>query len=270
MNRLYLLILLFLLTNSAWIQNKDTNHPVQDLLPINGDTLIAAKWYGGLMITYDAGKNWQVLSADMLFKTMTIDNKGVLWGIDSWRGIHERDYSRLYKSIDKGKTWIETVFDTQKFFPLEIISKPHTPLHIITGDKKEYALSGKNQLIDWKYISTNSEWENEIREGSFKILRKGKQGALLRLTASWDTIYTFKKLYAFDLHVKRDTIYIVGAIGGNANAYFAYLTKDNQLREFTIEGMQAYGIREDKKGRIWMFSTEGVYLLTNDKLEKRY
>jgi len=270
MNRLYILTLSFLLTNVAYTQSKGTHHPIQDLLPINGDTLIAAKWYGGLIITYDAGKNWQVLAPDMLFKKMTVDNKGVLWGIDSWRGIHEGDYSRLYKSTDKGRTWKETVFNTEKFFPLEITSKPNTPLRIITNDKKEYTLTGKNPLLDWKYVSTNLEWEDEIREGNFKILRRSKEGALLRLTSNWDTIFTFKRLYAFDLHIRQDTVYVVGGVGGNANAYFAYLTIDKQLKEFPIEGMQAYGIREDKKGRIWMFSTEGIYLLNNDKLEKRY
>jgi hypothetical protein len=270
MDRLYTLILSFLLTNAAWTQSKESHHPVQDLLPINGDTLIAAKWYGGLMITYDAGKTWLVLSPDILFKTMTVDNKGVLWGMDSWRGIHEGDYSHLYKSADKGKTWKKTVFDTKKFFPLEIVSKPNTPLRIITNDKKEYTLIGNNPLIDWKYASTNLGWEDEIKEGNFKILRRGKEGALLKLASIWDTIYTFKKLYAFDLHIKEDTVFVVGGVGGNANAYFAYLTKEKQVKEFPIQGMQAYGIREDNKGRIWMFSTEGVYLLIHDMLEKLY
>ncbi|MCU0375588.1 MAG: hypothetical protein MUF24_09780 [Chitinophagaceae bacterium] len=270
MKNIKVLKIFLCLTTGIWAQHAVTKHPIKDLLPINGDTLIAAKWYGGLMITYDAGKNWQILSPNLLFKFITIDEKDILWGMDSWQGIHEGDYSRLYKSTDKGKNWKETVFDTKKFFPLEIISKPHTTLRIITNDNNEYIFTGTNSSIDWKYVSTNKGWEDEIREGNFKILRRGKEGALLKLTSSWDTIYTFKELYPFDLHVKKDTVFVVGGIGGNANAYFSYLTKDKQLKEFAIEGMQAYGIREDKKGRIWMFSTEGIYLLNNGKLEKKY
>lgn len=34
---------------------------VYDLLPVNGDTLIAVKWHGGLGLTTDAGLHWQSL-----------------------------------------------------------------------------------------------------------------------------------------------------------------------------------------------------------------
>lgn len=121
-----LYIILFIFVSFPPIrQNTENHNPVHDLLPISGDTLIAAKWYGGMVLTYNAGKTWKFLSPDLLIKTMTIDNKGVLWGMDSWQGIHESDYSRLHKSINNGKARMATAFDTQKFFPLEIFSSPH-------------------------------------------------------------------------------------------------------------------------------------------------
>jgi len=97
---------------------------VQDLLPIKGDTLIAVKGHGGLAVTTDAGKQWKSLhdqpqKPDFLFiKYLTIDQHHVLWGLDSWVGIHEPSYSRLAYSTDFGQTWIRQAFDTHTFFPI--------------------------------------------------------------------------------------------------------------------------------------------------------
>src|ERR1043165_6307744 len=83
--------------------SQDVRHPIRDLVAVNGDTLIAADWEKGCIVTYDAGKHWTPTAPNTHFKKMTVDNKGVVWAIDSWIGIHEEDHSRIYRSADGGK-----------------------------------------------------------------------------------------------------------------------------------------------------------------------
>ena len=125
---------------AAGIKHKVTRGPtgsnkaVYDLLPVNSDTLIAVKWGGGIAITTDAGLHWRTLhdqpqKRDFLhIKFLTIDQHHVLWGLDSWRGIHESDYARLAYSTDFGETWKHLEFDTHKFFPYVFYSLPGNPL----------------------------------------------------------------------------------------------------------------------------------------------
>lgn len=269
-----LIVLVALLVSAVcFSQGNNNRHPIRNILPINGDTIIAANWGKGIIITNDAGKSWSAIAPDLYFKSMTLDNAGVIWAIDSWVGIHEEDHSRIYKSTDKGKTWQETIFNTDKFFPLEIVSTPHQPLRISTHDKKEYLLIGKNPFTDWKYISVYKDMgeADAIIEGNYKFLKGKHQGKLLRRTVKWDTIYHFKDVYAYDLHIKKNTVYVAGFTGGvKGKAYFASLT-NKKLHEYPIEGLHAYGIKEDNKGRLWIYTSEGINLLkTTGQLEKVY
>src|SRR5688572_17480200 len=67
----------------------DSSNAIHDLLAVSGDTLIAVKWHTGLIITTDGGKTWNDLAESTYLKKITIDKSGVLWGLNSWIGIHE-------------------------------------------------------------------------------------------------------------------------------------------------------------------------------------
>ena len=225
---------------------------------------------------------------------MTIDSNGVIWAIDSWVGIHEEDHSILYRSVDKGKLWQDFTFDTKNFFPLEIISNPHQSLRISTYDKKEYLLNGNNYLTDWKFVSIQKEEKKEdaIIRGNYKLFNGRLNGKLLKKSVKWDTIYHFKDLNAYDMYIKNnsrhitvfagkktevmeelcaETVYVAGFTSGQkGKAYFASFIGNN-LREYPIADSHVYGIKEDSKGRLWVYASEGIYLLkTTDELEKVY
>ncbi len=195
MPKFYFLIIPFVISTIVSAQNKDADRSISNILPLNGDTLIATKWNQGILLTYDAGKTWQELHPNMLLKLITIDNKGTIWGLNSWRGIHERSYSRIYKSEDKGRTWSKTEFDLQKFFPMEIVSKPGTTLQITTIDKKIYTLNGENILTDWIYDSTVLERRNKNRDDHIKVLRGDQRKVLLHTNSNLDSIYVSKNLF---------------------------------------------------------------------------
>ncbi|WP_140466195.1 WD40/YVTN/BNR-like repeat-containing protein [Hymenobacter nivis] len=142
---------------------------VYDLLPVNGDTLIAVKWNGGLAITTDAGLHWQNMhdqrqKRDFLYiKYLTIDQHHVLWGLDSWPGVHEPAYSRLAYSTDFGKTWTHGEFDTHTFFPYEFYSLPGKALRVLTYNGKVYQMRDRKGK-KWDIVKTITELNNTVND----------------------------------------------------------------------------------------------------------
>jgi hypothetical protein len=249
------------------------NKAIHDLLPVNADTLIAVRWHNGLLTTNDGGKSWKVIANDIHLKQITIDDNKVLWGLDSWVGIHESDYARLLMSKDAGNTWITTEFDTKKLFPIKIVSQPHEKLHILTFDNKIYELLGDDPVKDWSLIQSLHDMKNEPASVAHREYKLLENGSLLKWLnpIKWDTLLTLNEIsIPFEILTKSDTLFI--AAGGNDgySAYFASITNDSIVKEYPLQGAQALGVRLDNRGRIWTFGDGGIFLRVSDSLRKVY
>jgi hypothetical protein len=125
-----------------------------DLLPINSDTLIAATRYNGIVLTADAGHTWTSISSPGLISKLTIDNQKQVWGLYSWRGIHEADRSILYSSHDLGKTWQEHEINTKKIFPADFYSGRGEILKVIDYQNRIYQLTDDNPELKWRLVDS--------------------------------------------------------------------------------------------------------------------
>ncbi|MBU6121325.1 WD40/YVTN/BNR-like repeat-containing protein [Hymenobacter siberiensis] len=263
---------------------------VYDLLPVSGDTLIAVKWHGGLALTTDAGLHWQSLhdqpqKHDFLYiKYLTIDQHHVLWGLDSWVGIHEPAYSRLAYSADFGKTWKNIEFDTHKFFPYEFNSLPGEPLQVIAYDGKVHQMRdriGKN----WGVVDEIPELNHSVNDtigidsyfsgGRYKFYSGGQ--LFSRIGTGWKLLTTVGFI---------NEVSDVCACGGNTylagsnNAVFPtteYLLRvrhgkvvDTTILTSESQYIEPKNLLCDNKGRLWLYNFRGIWQKSGDKLLKRY
>jgi hypothetical protein len=262
------------------------NKAVEDLLPVNGDTLIAVKWGGGIAITTDAGLHWrnlhdQAKTHDFLFfKYLTIDQHHVLWGLDSWRGIHESDYSRLDHSFDFGETWKHLEFDTNKFFPYEFYSLPGKPLQVLTYNGMVSQMQDRTGK-KWKPVKNVTELDNSVNDtipgdsyffgGQFKFLETGQ--LFSRTMKGWNPIVTARFINEVnDVCSCAGSTYVVGYNGAvSPTPHYLLRIANNQVRDTTVlpDEDQKY-LRCDKKGRLWLFNFNGVWQKSGSRFLKRY
>jgi hypothetical protein len=277
MTKIIKVLFLYIITFVSCQPNYDTSekkmHAILDLLPVNADTLIAVKSHGGVLSTIDGGENWKDISPDIHLKQITIDHNNILWGLNSWIGIHEADYSRLAKSINNGKSWTVTEFNTRKFFPIKIVSQSHDTLDILTNDNKVFRLIGNNPLADWSFVRAlpikNIE-RLSIQYKDYKILT---DGSLLKWQnpIKWDTLLRLRKIsIPFGILSKDDTVFVAAGGYGGYKAYFVSITNDSTIKEYPLECVQALGVRLDSKGRIWTFGDGGIFLKVSDSLRNVY
>ena len=52
---------------------------IHDLVPISGDTLIAAIWRGGILRTIEGGENWNEIKTPLI-KHLSVDNQNRVYG----------------------------------------------------------------------------------------------------------------------------------------------------------------------------------------------
>jgi len=260
---------------------------VHDLLTVNGDTLIAVKWDGGIALTTDAGLHWQNLhdqsqKRDFLYiKYLTIDQHHVLWGLDSWPGIHEPAYSRLAYSTDFGKTWKRHEFDTHTFFPYEFYSLPGKPLQVLT-------YSGVvSQMQDrlgkkWKPVKNVAELDNSVNDtipgdayfsgGHFKFLESGQ--LFFRAVNGWKPLATVRFINAVDNVCScAGSTFLVGYNRAvSPTPYYLLQVAKGQVRDTIIisgEDEQIH-LRCDNKERLWLFNYKGIWMKAGKKLQYRY
>lgn len=246
-------------------------HAIMDLLAVNGDTLIGVKWGKGIVITTDGGKTWIDKPNEPSIKEITIDNKGILWGLNSWIGIHEESYSRLMYSKDFGTTWETIEFKVNEFFPLTIYSKPHENLEITSFENKIYKLTGNNYKTNWTFVdSINVQDQKFIYALPYKISERRE---LMKQTnkGTWDTLIKIPEIsIPSEMIFSKNTLYIAAGGDGGYKAYFATFTNDSTLKRYEMEGSNALGVIKDTKDRIWTFGVGGIYVLQKDKLMKMY
>ncbi len=283
MRHLKLLTLIFLAfcgckQNDKKKNVETTNKTIQNVFDISNDTIIACKYGKGLILSKDAGKTWTELKTEILFDEVTIIDNGYLVGLDSWRGIHEPDYSKLYLSKDFGQTWQTFNLDTKRFFPLNIVSNPRQKLLVQTVDNKIYQLNGTDLNNDWTFVKNATELQNQYKEIElpYKIddsndheikllLDTNKQSKTLAKLATCRQVNNVTSLIDF--------VYISGEgyekSFDETYAYFASYSKSNGLKEYKIPGHYAY-LKKTQLNNIYIMNDDGLFITNNDTLRRLY
>lgn len=137
--RVVVIILFSLFTLLAKAQSPS----ILDLVVIGKDTIVASTYDMSIIVSNDGGKTWKTTQRQLM-KKLGLDGTRI-WGIDSWIGIHERSYSRLFYSDDIGKTWKQIELNTGLFFAMEFIE-----------------IGGRLWIVDdrgnlWEHRNTNVE-----------------------------------------------------------------------------------------------------------------
>ena len=258
---------------------------VYDLLPVRGDTLIAVKWYGGLAVTTDAGRRWKSLHDQrkepgfLYIKCLTIDQHHILWGLDSWPGIHEPAYSRLAYSTDFGETWTRQEFDTYTFFPYEFYSQPGQALQVVAYNGKVYQMQdrvGKK----WKIIQAITELNNSVNDtiygdsyfagAHFKFLETGQ--LFSRSGKGWQSVATAGFINQLDdVCPCQGSTYLTGQnSAADPPIHYVIRTAKGQVQDTIRTQEEQQQLRCDSKGRLWLFSFRGIWEKSGKKFLKRY
>lgn len=286
----HLTLLTLLLFGFYSCKQKDSNHvtkgdikavdkTIQNVFDISNDTIIACKYGKSLILSKDAGHSWTELKTDLLFDEVTLTNNGYLIGLDSWQGIHEPDYSRLYLSKDFGKTWETFNLDTKTFFPLHIISPPKENVLIQTVDNKIYQLNGQNLKTDWTFIKSAkpTDEENNKTNSPFAIDDYDDHRIKLFLSTNKtiDTLAILDKCRQVNnLISTNDFVYVAGAGYKNSSdketyAYYASYNKQSGLKQYIIPGHYAY-LKKTQLNRVYIMNDEGLFLTNQDSLKRLY
>jgi hypothetical protein len=265
--------------NREHLYKKEIDRTIENIFDFSSDTIFACKYGKGLIFSTNKGKSWTQIADSILFDEITITNKGYLVGLDSWRGIHEADYARLFISKDFGKTWQTIPLNTKRFFPISIISLPHQRLQLQTVDNKIYELNGEDLSKDWKFIKTTSETESlyGIIEQPIQVDDYDDHKIKLFISNGNKTD-TLAKLglcrQVNNVIITKDFTYISGSgyvnLSDKTNyAYFATLNKKNKLKEYKISGSYAY-LKKTQLKNVYVFNDAGIYISQNDSLKKIY
>lgn len=256
-----------------------TGKTIQNVFDISKDTIIACKYGQGLILSTDAGLNWTELKTDLLFDEVTISDSGYLIGLDSWQGIHEQDYSRLYLSKDFGKTWQIFKLDTKIFFPLHFISKPKEKVLVQTFDNKVYQLNGLNLKTDWTLIKSVKPTDKENNKSALPFAIDDYNDHRIKLfnarNTPIDTLAILDKCRQVnDMISTNKFVYIAGTGYKNSSdeetyAYFASYNKQNGLKQYVIPGHYAY-LKKTHLERVYIMNDVGLFIANQDTLKKLY
>lgn len=271
-------------------RQKDSNHEtkdfsevtdktIQNVFDISKDTIIACKYGQGLILSTDAGLNWTELKTNLLFDEVTMTDSGYLVGLDSWQGIHEPDYSRLYLSKDFGKTWQTFNLDTKSFFPLNIVSKPKEKVLVQTVDNKLYQLNGLNLKTDWTFVQLAKPSGGKDNKSSLPFAIDDYDDHRIKLfqtnNKTIDTLAILDQCRQVnDIVSANKFVYIAGAgykkMSDNENyAYYASYNKLNGLKQFVIPGHYAY-LKKTQLDKVYIMNDEGLFLTNQDTLKRLY
>ena len=256
-----------------------TDKTIQNVFDISNDTIIACKYGKGLILSTDAGLNWIELKTNLLFDEVTMTDSGYLVGLDSWQGIHEPDYSRLYLSKDFGKTWQTFNLDTKSFFPLNIVSKPKEKVLVQTVDNKLYQLNGLNLKTDWTFVQLAKPSGEKDSKSSFPFAIDDYDDHRIKLlktnNKTIDTLAILNKCRQVnDIVSTSEFVYIAGAgylnLSDQENyAYYASYNKQKRLKEYVIPGHYAY-LKKTQLNKVYIMNDEGLFLTYRDTLKSLY
>ena len=124
----------------------EKDHTIYSAVELTKDTIILLRRSVGLEFSTNGGKTWKWIAKQFFrIDELTVDDKGIWWALERWKGIHEPSYCRMYKSIDNGKVWQEYTFNTSVFFPYHIYSNLIKNLPLV--------LSLKIQFINYRVLT---------------------------------------------------------------------------------------------------------------------
>jgi len=244
---------------------------IYNLMELSPDSIVLLRRSVGIELSTDKGRKWEWLGKNIFrVDEFTVDNKGIWWGLERWQGIHEPSYCRLYRSLNRGKTWLKYEFNTEVFFPYRIYSKPHEALSIININDKVFTLQGADPAQHWQFVKqlppkndlSDISAENYfISHSNNKLYIKKENGAIDTLVnfSGASDIYYIEKV--------KNVIYALGpAQDDYNNAYLAvYDIKSNLCKTFKVPGGDAKLIKTIFD-RIYLTSTEGAFVFKNDNI----
>lgn len=247
--RIVLIILLSVVANSA----KSQSPSILDLVVIGKDTIVASTHDMSIIVSHDGGKSWKTTERQLI-KQLGLDGKRI-WGIDSWIGIHERSYSRLFYSDDIGKTWKQIELNTNLFFAMEFIDVGGK-LWIVDaqGELWEHKNTNVETSMSWKRrTSFNSEYRRGYDNASY-----GTKYFL----AQWDSLYIVdvKTKVFFKNKIPFNVVQLSGWLNENEvffitqkDSLYAYSLKSNSSKLIKVlAGFWSYTDCVHVKGNTYM------------------
>jgi hypothetical protein len=134
-----------------------TNHGWDVAFP-GSDQIVFAEWYGRAIRSIDGGKTWSTTEIGAPVHDVTQGPDGKLWGIYSWRGIHEPASASFAYSTDSGKTWTTYDLDPAVFLPESFISPLGTEPMVIAADGQiwRHEPGQKESRKNWVQVGTKN------------------------------------------------------------------------------------------------------------------
>jgi hypothetical protein len=216
-----IIILFFFVSGKVLAQSPS----ILDIVVIGKDTIIASTHDMRIIVSKDGGRTWAT-TKNGLIKQLGLDGKRV-WGIDSWIGIHERSYSRLFYSDDIGKTWKQIELNTNTFFAKEFI-EVDGKLWIVDaqGELWEHKTTNVETSLSWKKrTSFNTEYIRGYDNASF-----GNK----YLLAQWDSLYVLdvKTKAVLKNKIPFEIVHLAGCL--NENEIF-FVTQNDSLFSYSLK-----------------------------------
>jgi hypothetical protein len=251
----------------------EKNRGIRGVLDVSKDTILLLRQSYGIELSTNRGKTWTWLAKDVFrFDEFTVDDKGIMWGVERWKGIHEPSYCRMYSSADRGQTWNRYELKPLRFFPYHIHSMPHRPLEMSNlWDDKVYRLEGNNPLFRWQFIkqlpNDESRSTEDKRNPYFTIREKEyEQLCVKRKNGLIDTLVDFKNVYEIkQIENYNNMIYVAGLLPDYNSSYFAIIKNERLLKEFTVPGFDL-NITRTSLGRIYLTSSAGAFLFAKNSV----
>jgi hypothetical protein len=258
------------LSREQWLLKAEKDRSIYGVVELSKDQIVLIRRLSGLEFSVDRGRTWRWIAKDVSgIREFTVDDKGTWWALSYWIGIHEASYCYLYKSLDKGKTWVGYEFNTSVFFPRDIYSDPGRPLGITNyHDDKVYILSGSDPQHNWRPAKqlpdhnkrTDISVENYFINGSNNTLYAK------RSNGETDTLTSFPKAsQIYQIEKVNNVIYVVGSSFGNDDLYFATIKNEHEIKEYASFPPTSH-MKKTQFGHIYLISYEGAYRFKNGKL----
>lgn len=253
------------------------SHPVKssimDLVIVSEDTLIAALSEGNILKSTDGGKVWVKILTPHFIKEMTIDERGRIWGLETWKGIHEPGYSRMLYSDDTGENWTFFELDTRVFWPMHFISQPGKITKLITIDNEAYRYKSGDprDKKNWeKFNDLPKNYSMYGIEGIDSISSFIHKNDTVLIAN--DSLYHYLELKlnrrrstVYDIYSDSSAIYIAGFVYQDGSleqkALLLKAQQDGKLLRYDIESVVVKGVRKSNRGSIWAFGDGGIYLI---------
>jgi len=254
------------------LKEAEKDHEIYDIVELSKDTIILLRHSIGIELSTNGGKTWQWLGKKIFrLDELTVDNKGIWWGLERWKGIHEPSYCIMDRSFDRGKTWDRFIFHPLLFFPYHIYSKPHEQLAITNfGDNKVFSLSGSDPQHNWRCIKQLPEKDllAEISIENYFVSRDNDNNKLYvkRKSGKVDTLMSFTNAYnIYYIEKTKNKIYVAGTTPDGINSYFGYIVNEHMLKNWIVPGGDVNMIKT-QMGHIFLTCATGAYLFKNNQL----